>query len=85
MLQEIGNEGAAIGANVHCAVDKIDAPTLVIHARDDGINPFPIGEHTAEHIRGADFVPISSGGHLLLGHHAEVRMLVNAFLRDQAK
>jgi 2-hydroxy-6-oxonona-2,4-dienedioate hydrolase len=81
----IGNEGAAIDASVHYALDKIDAPTLVIHARDDGINPFPIGEYTAGQIKGAEFVPIASGGHLLLGHQAEVRLLVNAFLRVHTK
>ena len=62
------------------AVEGIAVPTLVVHARDDGINPFTFGEYTAQHIRGAEFMPLGSGGHLLLGHQAEVRARVNSFL-----
>ncbi len=54
-------------------------PTLVVHARDDGLNPFHVGEHTARGIPGAEFVPLATGGPLLLGHHAEVRARVRAF------
>lgn len=77
----IRNEGAAIDPRAYDAVEEIAVPTLVIHARDDGINPFLFGEYTAQHIRGAEFMPLSSGGHLLLGHQAEVLARVNSFLR----
>ncbi len=77
----IRNEGAAIAPGAYDAVGEIAVPTLVVHARDDGINPFLFGEYTARHIRGAEFMPLSSGGHLLLGHQAEVRARVNSFLR----
>ncbi|UCE30226.1 MAG: alpha/beta hydrolase, partial [Burkholderiales bacterium] len=60
--------------------EQISAPTLVVHARDDGINPFTFGEHVARHVRGAELVPLASGGHLLLGHHASVRTRVRAFV-----
>ena len=76
----IRNEGAAIDPGARVAVEGIGAPTLVVHARDDGINPFTFGEYTAQHIRGAEFMPLGSGGHLLLGHQAEVRARVNSFL-----
>ncbi|MDH4283266.1 MAG: alpha/beta hydrolase [Myxococcales bacterium] len=75
------NEGAAIDPKAHYALEEIVAPTLNIHARDDGINPFAFGEYTAEHIRGAELVPLTSGGHLLLGHQLEVRARVRSFLR----
>ncbi len=80
----LANEGAAIDPDATYAMDKITAPTLVIHAEDDGINPFPIGEYTARHISGAEFMPLATGGHILLGHHDEVRERVNAFLRQHA-
>jgi len=76
------NEGAAIDPRAYDVGGEISAPTLVIHARDDGINPFMFGEYTAQHIQGADFMALSSGGHLLLGHQAEVRARVNSFLRQ---
>jgi 2-hydroxy-6-oxonona-2,4-dienedioate hydrolase len=44
----VGNEGAAIDPLAHIPVGKITVPTLVIHARDDGINPFSIGAYTAQ-------------------------------------
>jgi pimeloyl-ACP methyl ester carboxylesterase len=59
-------------------------PTLVIHAKDDHLNPFRFGEYTAQHIPGAQFLPLETGGHLLLGHHAEVRARTSTFLQQYA-
>lgn len=81
-LPGLGNEGAAIDPAADYGLDTIDVPVLVVHARDDGINPFPIGEYTAAHLRGAVFMPIETGGHILLGHQAEVRARVAAFVRE---
>ena len=74
------NEGAAINPQTHYPLEVITAPTLVIHSRDDGINPFIFGEYTAQSIRNAEFMPLTTGGHLLLGHQAEVEASVNMFL-----
>ncbi len=79
------NEAAAIDPQTLYPLEQITKPTLVIHSRDDGINPFAFGEYTAQHIPGAKFLSLGTGGHLLLGHHAEVRALVNAFLREQTR
>ncbi len=76
------NEGAAINPDAHYLVKEIRTPTLVVHSRDDHINPFTFGEYTAQHIPGAQFMPLMTGGHLLLRHHAEIRARVNAFLRQ---
>jgi pimeloyl-ACP methyl ester carboxylesterase len=78
------NEGAAIDPKAHYSVEEIRTPTLVIHARDDHINPVGFGEYTALHIPGAQFMSLMTGGHLLLGHHTEVRARVDAFLREHA-
>ncbi len=78
------NEGAAIDPKTNYPPEKITTPTLVIHSRDDGINPFAFGEYTAQHIPGAEFMPLTTGGHLLLGHQAEVQARVDAFLREYA-
>ena len=77
----VRNEAAAIDPRAHYALDRITAPTLVIHARDDGMNPFSVGEHIAAHVPNARFMPLTSGGHPLLGHQAEVLEHVSAFLR----
>lgn len=74
------NESAAIDPHTRYALDTIAAPTLVVHARDDGINPFAFGEHTAAGIPGAEFMAVPAGGHLLLGHHDAVRARVGEFL-----
>lgn len=80
----VRNEGAAIDPRARYLLAEITTPTLIVHARDDHINPFSFGEYTTQHIRDAQFLPLATGGHLLLGHHAEVRARVNAFLLQYA-
>lgn len=80
----LANEGAALDPHTRYMVEAITAPTLVIHSRDDGINQFAVGEFIAGRIPGAEFLPLATGGHLLLGHQAEVRARVNSFLRHHA-
>jgi pimeloyl-ACP methyl ester carboxylesterase len=81
-IDGVQNEGAAIDPDARYLLEEITTPTLVIHARDDHINPFSFGEYTAQHIPGAQFMPLASGGHLLLGRLAEVQARANAFLRQ---
>ncbi len=83
-IDGVRNEGAAIDPRACYLVEEITTPTLVIHSRDDHLNPFIFGEYTAQHIHGAQFLPLTTGGHLLLGHQAKVRARVNAFLRQYA-
>jgi pimeloyl-ACP methyl ester carboxylesterase len=83
-IDGLGNEGAAIDPQANYRLEAIGVPTLVVHAEDDHINPFSYGEYTAAHIRGAQFLPLATGGHLLLGHQAEIRAKANAFLRQSS-
>jgi 2-hydroxy-6-oxonona-2,4-dienedioate hydrolase len=76
------NEGAAIDPQATYRLEAIRIPTLVVHAQDDHINPFSYGQYTAQHISGAQFLPLRTGGHLLLGHQAEIRAQANAFLHQ---
>lgn len=80
----LANEAAAIDPDARYALEDIAAPTLVVHARDDGMNPFTVGAALAEGIPGAEFMPLDTGGHLSLGHRDEVRERVSAFLREHA-
>lgn len=78
----VQNEGAAIDPSARYHLEAINDPTLVAHAKDDGINAFSYSQYTAEHIRGARLIPFETGGHLLLGHQADLRTEINAFLRN---
>lgn len=71
-LPGLANEGAAIDPGATYDLDSIAAPVLIVHARDDGINPFPIAEFLAGSLPKSRFLALPDGGHLLLGHRAEV-------------
>ena len=47
-------------------IRNIQAPTLVLHARDDTLVTFEQGEFTSRNIPGAQFIPMEKGGHLAL-------------------
>ena len=63
-------------------LEEMRVPTLVISAADDLYDTYESGLHTAEQIRDAAFVGYSTGGHMLLGHEAEVRSEITAFLNE---
>ncbi len=69
----------ANAAKIREAVDRFDVsnllarvsvPTLVIHARDDGVHPLDQGRKLATGIKDADFVMLESGNHALLENEA---------------
>ena len=78
------NEGAAIDPSATYPLEEMVTPTLVIHARDDRLNPFAIGEALAARLPDAQFAPMEAGGHLLLGRHAETRARIERFLAPGA-
>lgn len=55
----------AVAADIHRAdeLPRIEAPTLVMHGRDDPLVPFACGHDTARRIRGAQMVAIPGMGH----------------------
>jgi pimeloyl-ACP methyl ester carboxylesterase len=83
-IDGLNNEGAAIDPQAVYRLAEISVPTLVVHAEDDHINPINIGKYTAENIRDAQLLSLPTGGHLLLGHHAEIRIAANNFLHQYA-
>lgn len=64
-------------------IKNIAAPTLIISARDDLFNTLPAAEFAANKIPGAKLVVYDAGGHLLVGHEADVRAAVLTFLARQ--
>lgn len=55
------------------ALESIRVPTLVVSARDDGFGTYAAAQYTASRIPGAKFVGFDIGGHLLVGHDADVQ------------
>jgi 2-hydroxy-6-oxonona-2,4-dienedioate hydrolase len=62
---------------------KVTAPTLIISAEDDLYHTLPGARYAAEHIPGAQLKVFQTGGHLLLSHEADTRLVIANFLRDR--
>lgn len=60
----------------------IQAPTLVVSARDDSFGTYASAEYTAGQIPGARFLGFNQGGHLLVGRDETVRDAILNLLRD---
>jgi 2-hydroxy-6-oxonona-2,4-dienedioate hydrolase len=67
---------------INLPLENIKTPTLVFHAKDDGLVNFEYGEYSAQHIPNAKFVSFESGGHLLVGCLDEMRNESMCFLRE---
>lgn len=81
----VGNEAAAVDPDLIYHLADIPMPALVIHARDDRLNPFAIAEEIASGLPDAQLVELEHGGHLLLGHHADIRGLTTDFLSSRSQ
>jgi 2-hydroxy-6-oxonona-2,4-dienedioate hydrolase len=63
-------------------LERITVPTLVVHAVDDGLQPYSHGENSATKVPDAKFLSYERGGHLLLLQLDDVREKVAAFLEE---
>jgi pimeloyl-ACP methyl ester carboxylesterase len=61
-------------------LEQLKVPTLVISAKDDPLAPHRFAVEAAGRIPGARLVAIDAGGHLFLGHQAEVGKEVTGFV-----
>ena len=80
--QGLLNDSRLTTGAARVALESIRAPTLCVSARDDGFGTFESARYSCQHIPGGRFLGFDSGGHLLLGHRAEVVAAVEALLRD---
>jgi pimeloyl-ACP methyl ester carboxylesterase/DNA-binding winged helix-turn-helix (wHTH) protein len=77
---------AAVGGiDVRADLPRVTAPTLVLHSRDDTIMPMSDGIELATGIRGAQFVPLDSKNHVLLGDEPAWRRFVTEIERFLAQ
>lgn len=81
-ISGLKNEIAAVDPEVTYDLENITAPTLVVHARDDRLNPFAIGESIAARLPTATFNSLDTGGHLLLGHHQTLKEDITVLFSD---
>lgn len=58
---------------------EITAPTLVIHAEDDTLQPFYYAEYTHETVPNATLLSFKEGGHMFFSHHDEIREAMKQF------
>ena len=81
-VRGVNNEGAAVAPAARYNLEQISADVLLVHARDDELNPFAVAEAIAERIPSIRFIQYETGGHLLLGHHAELNDEIPRFLSE---
>ena len=62
------------------SLEQITVPTLVVHAVDDGLQPYCHGENTATKVPDVKFLSYERGGHLLLLQLDDVRQKVATFI-----
>lgn len=77
------NDGVVAAHLTRLPLEDIRVPTLIISAADCLYGTYDSSFYTAEEIAHAQFIGFPSGGHLLLGHEAEVRSQVRGFLAEQ--
>jgi pimeloyl-ACP methyl ester carboxylesterase len=64
-------------------LEELTVPSLVINARDDtSFAPYRYAVEAAARIPGAKLVSIEGGGHWFMGHDADVREAIGAFVRE---
>jgi len=74
------NDGKMIRREAE-STDKISAPTLILHAKDDALVSYHHAEHAHEAIKGSRMVLFDTGGHGLLSRINTVRQHVEEFLQ----
>jgi pimeloyl-ACP methyl ester carboxylesterase len=76
------NDARLAGNPAPMALDTIAAPTLAISFEDDRFDTIAAARHIAANVRGARLLTWPTGGHVWVGHDAEVFEEIDAFLRS---
>jgi pimeloyl-ACP methyl ester carboxylesterase len=66
-------------------LEQLTVPTLIVNAADDHWARHTYAVKAAARIPGAKLVTIDRGGHLFLGHDAQVRAAIGAFIASVAQ
>ncbi len=63
-------------------LDKINIPTMILHALDDRLVDYEFAEYAHARIPASRLITFPSGGHMLVGHHEKYREVVASFLNE---
>jgi 2-hydroxy-6-oxonona-2,4-dienedioate hydrolase len=78
------NDARLAGNPAEMPIEKITAPTLTISLEDDRFGTFGAARHIAASVPGAKLVSYPTGGHIWVGHNAELFGEVDRFVRSLA-
>jgi 2-hydroxy-6-oxonona-2,4-dienedioate hydrolase len=76
------NDGRLAGNPAPMALDRITAPTLAISLEDDRFDTIAAARYIAATVPGARLLSWPSGGHVWVGHDAELMAAIDGFLRQ---
>ena len=77
------NEAAVVPNLPRFELEHLEAPTLIISARDDVYQTFAGSQYSAEYIPNAEFIGYATGGHLLVGHERETTAAIVDFVKRE--
>ena len=77
----IRNDQKATISDKQYDLDKINQPTLILHALDDHLVNIDFATHAHAHIRNSELITFSSGGHFVVGIHQQCRSTIAGFLK----
>ena len=76
------NDASVLRSLPRYDLERIAAPTLILGVADCLFGTYDGARYCSEHIPGARFVGYPAGGHLWVGHQADVMAEIAEFLRD---
>jgi pimeloyl-ACP methyl ester carboxylesterase len=76
------NDARLAGNPAPMAIEQIRAPTLAISVEDDRFGTAAAARHIAASVPGARLLIFQSGGHVWVGHEAELFAALARFLRE---
>ena len=77
----IRNDQKATISDKQYDLDRINLPTLILHALDDRLVDVDFATYAHAHIGGSELITIPSGGHLVIGIHQQCRNVITGFLK----
>jgi len=75
------NDGRLSGNPQPMALETIRVPTLAISLEDDRFDTIAAARYIAAQVPGAKLVTWPTGGHIYVGHDADVAAEIDGFLR----
>jgi pimeloyl-ACP methyl ester carboxylesterase len=77
----IRNDQKATISDKQYDLDKINQPTLILHALDDRLVDVDFATYAHAHIRNSELITFSNGGHFVVGIYQQCRDTIAGFLK----